>query len=93
MSPKGKILDVLQMRLSQEFIGRHSFYSRSDLREIYSKDGQLIGYELRPLYQVSHYGTSDIVDIHYWTEDVTVNVSVDIQNFIKKRFRQRNSMY
>ena len=54
--------------------------------KIMSDEGQVIGYELRPLYSVFRYGSSDILDVDYRIRGKTVVVTVEIKSNIKKRY-------
>jgi hypothetical protein len=53
---------------AEEFVGFHHAFRRSQLSKIIDNTGKVIGYELRPLYQIWTYGVSDVMDVHYWLE-------------------------
>jgi len=49
---------------------------------------QVIGYEVRPLYDSNRFGASDILDVDYTLIDRKVAVAVDIKSSIKKRYER-----
>ncbi|MEN8263706.1 MAG: hypothetical protein ABFR82_09610 [Nitrospirota bacterium] len=54
--------------------------------KIMSDEGQIMGYELRPLYSVFRYGSSNILDVDYRIRGKTVVVTVEIKSNIRKRY-------
>ena len=60
--------------------------SRYRMIKILSDEGQVIAYELRPLYSVFRYGSSDILDVDYRLIEETVTVTVEVKSNIKKRY-------
>lgn len=47
------------------FISWHSDFSRAQLSRIVDPKGQIVGYEMRPLYMPFSYGFQDVLDIDY----------------------------
>ncbi len=76
---------------AHSFVGRHSYFFNSQVRKIFAESGQVIGYEVRPLFHVAAFGQNDILDVDYWTEEETVYVSMDMKEHVKKRFFYRSN--
>ena len=79
------------VKKAQLFVGQHSFYFDSYIRNISDENGRVIGYELRPLYHSRAYGRSDILSVHYRIKADKVNVFVDIKRHIKKMIFDRDA--
>ncbi len=60
--------------------------SRYRMIKIMSDDGQVIGYELRPLYSRFRYGSSDILDVDYRIKGKTVAVTVEIKRNLRNSY-------
>jgi len=61
---------------------------RSRTSRILDDKAQVIGYEVRPLYDSSRYGASDILKVDYTLLDRKVTVAVDIKSSIKKTYER-----
>lgn len=72
--PPKEALDEAEM-----FINCNSSYSRPQLRKILDNNGNIIGYEMRPLYLPFAYGVDDVLDTFYWIKDNKVYVSVRLK--------------
>jgi hypothetical protein len=57
------------LKKAEKFISFHPSFWRSQLSRIIDREGNIIGYELRPLYYPITYGASDILDVHYWMKE------------------------
>ncbi|MFA5353914.1 MAG: hypothetical protein WC291_06780 [Thermodesulfovibrionales bacterium] len=64
------------LREAESFVGQHPSFSRSQLSRILDPKGQVIGYELRPLYRPFDVGVSDVLDVTYWLSNGKVVVRV-----------------
>jgi len=53
------------LQAAENFFHTQPSYSRTEVRAITGPDGKLLGYEVRPLYQLFVYGTDDVLDISY----------------------------
>jgi hypothetical protein len=51
---------------AEKFVSFHPSFWRSQLSKILDDKGNVIGYEIRPLYYPIAYGASDVLDVHYW---------------------------
>jgi hypothetical protein len=69
----------------------HSFF-RSKLRKILDAEGNVIGYELRPLYHLQEFGTSDILYTEYTLKDdkVIARIRLDYELEKKEPFLKRH---
>ena len=81
------------LKEARVFVSRHSQNLGSYIRQIEDGQGQTIGYELRPLYHVRAFGTSDILVVDYKMKEDKVVVSVDIKHHIRKRFLDRDAFH
>jgi hypothetical protein len=61
---------------AQKFVSRHRSFMRSRLSRILDPAGNVIGYELRPLYQMFEFSYSDVHSINYSMKDSTVIVNI-----------------
>jgi hypothetical protein len=75
------------------FISQHSYYFSSQLSRILDDNGQIVGYELRPLYHVQLFGINDILDVDYRIIENRIIVSADLKRSIEKSFLYRDNYY
>lgn len=73
---------------AEKFVSFHNAFWRSQLSRILDPKGNIIGYELRPLYNNLVYGTSDVMDVHYWLKEggkikVTIRLVPEIERAIR----------
>ncbi len=54
---------------AEKFVNFHPSFWRSQLSRIVDKEGNVIGYEVRPLYQPISFGISDVLDVNYWLKE------------------------
>jgi len=81
------------LKESRLFISSHTDFFRSELQRIIDEKGEIIGYEVKPLYNILRFGMHDILDVHYRIKDKTVSVTVDIKRNLKRRFWDREFVY
>ncbi len=62
------------------------YSSRTRLRNIYGVDGIVIGYEIRPVYNIVRYGVSDVLAVDYIVLDGKVRVYIDLKHSLKNRY-------
>lgn len=64
---------------AQRFVSFHHAFHKSLLSRILDKKGNIIGFELRPLYQPFSYSISDVLDVYYWLKkDGKVKVTIKL---------------
>ena len=68
-----------------EFIRSHAEFYREQFRSIRDEKGEIIGYELRPLYLPFTFGTDDVLDVDYWLKEERVLVFVKLKPSLEKR--------
>ena len=68
---------------AQRFVSRHRSFVRSRLSSILDPAGNIIGYELRPLYQMFEFGDPDVLSVYYEITDSTVIVHVWLKQDIE----------
>jgi hypothetical protein len=67
------------LRVAEKFVSFHPSLWKTQLTKIIGPGGDLVGFELRPLYIPFVYGTSDVLDIHYWPKkDGKVRVTITL---------------
>ena len=72
------------VRLAENFVSWHSDFSRSQTSSIFDVSGATIGYEVRPLYQQTTFGTQDVMYVDYFLEannkvSVHVHLNYDVE--------------
>lgn len=70
---------------AEQFIRGNPSYQSESLRNILDPEGNIIGYELRPLYLPFVYGTSDVLDIDYWMKEDKVIVTIRLKPFLEQQ--------
>ncbi|MBI5634795.1 MAG: hypothetical protein HZA15_15110 [Nitrospirae bacterium] len=68
-----------------EFIRAHPNFHTEQLRSIRDEEGEIIGYELRPLYLPFAFGSDDILDVDYWLKEGRVLVYVKLKPSLEMR--------
>lgn len=64
---------------AQKFISFHASFWRAQLSKILDEKGDIIGFEVRPLYRPFIYGVSDVMEVNYWPkEDGKVKVNIKL---------------
>jgi|WetSurMetagenome_2_1015567.scaffolds.fasta_scaffold528688_1 hypothetical protein len=76
------------LKEAQEFVSFQRDFWRSQLSKIIDSKGDVVGFELRPLYNPVVYGVSDILDVYYWPkENGRIKVTIKlIPSVEEKRF-------
>ena len=68
---------------AQQFVSRHRAFMRSRLSSILDPAGNIIGYELRPLYIMFEFGDPDVLSVYYEITDTTVTVHIWLKQDIE----------
>jgi hypothetical protein len=64
---------------AQKFVSFHASFWRTQLSKILDEKGNIIGFEVRPLYRPFIYGVSDVLEVNYWPKRagrVKVNIKL-----------------
>lgn len=69
---------------AERFVSWHSLFYRTQLSRILDYKGNIIGYELRPLYQPLAFGVSDVLDVDYRIKDNKVIVRIKLKQQIER---------
>lgn len=69
---------------AERFVSWHSSFYRTQLGRILDDKGNVIGYEIRPLYQPLAFGTSDVLDVDYRIKDNKVIVRIRLKPQIER---------
>jgi len=73
------------IREATEFIRLHPEVNGEQFLSIKDEKGEIIGYELRPLYLPITFGTDDVIDVYYRLKEDRVLVFVRLKPSIEKR--------
>jgi len=73
------------LAVSENFVRFHYSFKSSQLSEILDYEGNVIGYELRPLYSALDFSYSDIFETHYIIKDGKVIASVGLKPEIREK--------
>jgi len=72
------------IREAEKFVSFHNSFWHSQLSKLIDNKGNIIGYELRPLYLPFLYGINDVMDVYYWLKEgnkvkVTIRLTPSIE--------------
>lgn len=73
------------LREAGRFIRSHADFHQEQVRSIKDDQGEVIGYEIRPLYFPLTFGTDNVIDVDYWLKEDRVLVFVKLKPSIEKR--------
>ena len=66
------------LKEARRFVSFHSAFWRSQLSKILDEKGNIIGYEVRPLYRPFIYGRADLIDVYYRIKDEKVIIYIKL---------------
>ena len=74
--------------LAGAFLGRHPEFARSRIGGIVGPGGEVIGYEVRPLYKQTRFGQDDLITVIYLLKEnnvieVRVNLDEKVKNILR----------
>jgi hypothetical protein len=76
------------------FVSSHSAYWKNRVKRISDSEGNVLGYEVRPLYHRHLYGYSDMLNVDYLLRGKNVSVFIQLKSSIEKSVRKReNRLY
>lgn len=73
------------------FVSSHSAYWTNRVRRISDSEGNVLGYEVRPLYHRHRYGYSNLINVDYLLKDKKVSVFIQLKTFIEKHIKKREN--
>ena len=65
-----------------------SSFRNAQARSIVAPSGDILGYEIRPLYHSFAYGLDDVLSVHYRLRDNTVIVTISLDPSVEKMLRE-----
>jgi len=74
---------------ASEFVSSHNAFWYSQLSRIMDDKGNIIGYEMRPLYRPFVYGVSDVLDVYYSLKDEKVRAYIRIIPSVERALPER----
>jgi hypothetical protein len=72
------------LREAERFVSCHYAFWRSRISKIIDPEGNIAGYEVRPLYREPEFRYPDILDISYPVEGRTVKVMISLKSGIRR---------
>jgi len=78
------------LKEAKKFVSFHSSFWRSQLSRIIDEKGNMIGYELKPLYYPFVYGSDDVLEIYYRIKDGKVIVHIRLMLDVFNSFFSRD---
>jgi hypothetical protein len=66
------------LKEAKKFVSFHNAFWRSQLSRILDEKGNVIGYELRPLYRPFVYGRDDLLEIYYRIKGDKVIIEINL---------------
>lgn len=73
------------MNLAEIFVRSHYAYRTSQISKILDKKGNVIGYELRPLYYPLVFGVSDVIDVDYWQKNGKIKITIKLKPSVERQ--------
>ena len=70
---------------AEQFVRSHIRSEGSRLRRVLGPTGSPIGFELRPLYPVTTFGTDDILEVAYSIRDRNITVRIELDPAIERK--------
>ncbi|HSB33634.1 MAG TPA: hypothetical protein VLG39_04190 [Nitrospirota bacterium] len=70
---------------AERFVRRHIRSEGSQLRRVLGPSGSGLGFELRPLYPVTAYGTDDILDVTYSIRDRKITIRIELDPAVERK--------
>ena len=70
---------------AESFISRHNSFWQSKISGIVDERGNILGYELRPLFFPISFGAEDVIDVNYKMEANKVVASISLNPSIEKK--------
>ncbi len=74
-----------QIKHAEQFLSFHSAFYRFERSAILGPDGQVLGYEIRPLYQPLTFGVSDVLDVAYRKKGNTVHAYITVKESVERQ--------
>jgi len=71
--------------LAEAFVSAHSSFHRSQLACIRDEYERVVGFEMRPLYYPTTYGTSDVLYIDYSLRDNDIIIHIRINPDVERK--------
>ncbi len=72
---------------ANKFVQCNSSFSQSQMSTIKAPNGDIIGYEIRPLYQPFTYGVADALNTYYWLKGdkvvIRIMLNPSIENMLQ----------
>jgi hypothetical protein len=70
---------------AEDFVSRHSSFGGSKIERIIDDYERVVGYEVRPLFLQTTFGSKDILDISYRQRDNHIDIYVRLDSNIEQK--------
>ncbi len=81
------------LKEAEDFVRCHYAFWRSRLSKIMAPEGNILGYEVRPLYSTLEFGYPDILDINYLVQGTKVTVNISLIRELRRPLFDRDSPF
>ena len=72
--------------MADKFVSWHPSYVRTQTSKILAPSGEVIGYEIRPLYMLTTFGKEDVMHVDYLPkENNRIEVHIHLDNDVEKK--------
>ncbi len=72
-----------------KFVSYHNAFRRPQLSKIIDDKGNIIGYEVMPLYMPFVFGRSNVLEVDYWLKGDTIKITIKITPSIERALPER----
>jgi hypothetical protein len=69
---------------AKEFVSCNTAFRRAQLSGIIAPNGEILGYEVRPLYDPFTFGFSDVLYTYYWMNGDKVVITIKLDPSIER---------
>lgn len=70
---------------AKQFVSWHPDYQRTMIGRILDDKGAVIGFEVRPFYRATRFGTSDVMDVSYFQKGDIVSIHVRLKLQVERQ--------
>jgi len=74
------------IKMAEKFVSWHPDFAQLQTSRILDFNGRVIGYEVRPLYRLTTFGTTDIMYVDYFLKGDKVVVHIHLNVDVQRKF-------
>lgn len=72
------------LKESIKFISWHNSFHHYEINKIMDKENNILGYEVRPIYEPLAFGISDVLDVNYIIEEGYVRIFIRLMPSVER---------